>query len=236
MSFVGSSSPGRVDVLQVMESAPTQLEGVAQPAARAAKRTAAARLATSATLPDAVRLPPPVVREILVVSLLKPAVPVEAAVNLGTTVLRSMVNVDAARTAKLVLLLRRNVRTPVMLFALAKTSAAHPDTRATVTRLGTPSAALAVPIPFHPVSEGARTVVVRARRSSALRLQSLKALPRPPSPSCLPLRHPSHPHPPRTATATEIPTVDPRHPLSLLWSMLSSLRLLVLVCLLTSSR
>jgi len=138
-----------------MGSVPTQVEDAVRLMVRAARALDAAKLVLGVILLDAVRSVTTVAKETLVAPLVKNAAAAEDAVILGITVLRWAVNVDAARTeapapALVVATITLNAPQVVTYLALERTSAARPDTNATVTLPTLPNAQLPM---FHQLSQ-----------------------------------------------------------------------------------
>lgn len=145
-----------------MESVPTQVEDAVLSMVRAARVMDAARMVIGVIPPDAARSVTTAVKETLVARLARIAARVEDAVILGTIVLRSMVNLGAARTEApaptLVVVTTVVTTTPavnvppmVTYLALEKTSAARLDTNATATPPTLPNV-VPQPLLFHQLS------------------------------------------------------------------------------------
>jgi hypothetical protein len=196
---------------------------------------AAVGLVLSATPPGVAGPVLPDARETPVARPVRPAAAVEDVVNQDTIVPRLMVKADAARTAGLALVphhhhhlpLLRNAKLPVGFSALERTSAARPDTYASVTR---PIPPCAVP---RPRPRPHLTPILRRRLTS-------HPLPRPRlvvrdhrRPYSLPprLRVPPHSFPPPTRMDLVL-----RHLLFRSWSTLSSPCSSVLGCSPSSSK
>jgi hypothetical protein len=126
-------------VTPVSESVPTQLEDAVLSMVRAARVMDAATPAIGVILLDAARSATTVVKGTLAVRPVRLAARAEDVVILGTTVLRWVVSVDAARTEApapaLVVVTITTPNAPPMAMCLApeKTSAARLDTNATAT-------------------------------------------------------------------------------------------------------